>query len=87
MLFLQSDDSAESIKSDAQEKDGGKCEFDKYLEGLRLWPTSFIYRSMVAPLEKSRHSFAREAAGTCGYQIPRCYTIAVDPKKPNQRLM
>ena len=35
-LLLQADVSVESRKSEAQEKDGGKCEFDKSLAGIRL---------------------------------------------------
>ena len=36
VVLLQSDVSEEARKPEAQEKDGGNCEFDKYLEGMRL---------------------------------------------------
>ena len=39
-VIMQEDVSAEAIKSEAQEKDGEKCEFDKSLEGMRLLPIS-----------------------------------------------
>ena len=35
-LLLQVHVSEEARKSGALEKDGGKCEFDKSLEGMRL---------------------------------------------------
>ena len=60
-VLLQADVSEEARKSEAQEKDGVKCEFDKYLEGMRLRPIYFILRSTVLPLEKSRHNFVGEA--------------------------
>ena len=37
-VLLQADVSKEAIKPEAQEKDGGKCEFDNSLEGMRLRP-------------------------------------------------
>ena len=59
-VLLQEDVSAEERKLEAQEKDGGKCEFDKSLEGMRL-KKSFVPRSIVSPLENSRCSFVLEA--------------------------
>ena len=43
-VLLQADVSEEARKSEAQEKAGRKCEFDKSLEGMRLQPISFISR-------------------------------------------
>ena len=37
-------------KSQAQEKDGGKCEKDKSLEVLRLHPIYIISRDIVSPM-------------------------------------
>ena len=54
VVLLQEDESVEAIKSDEQEKDGGKCEFDKSLEGICLRPISFISILTVSPLEMSR---------------------------------
>ena len=61
-MILQADESAEARKSEVQEKDGGKCEFDKSLEGMRLRPIYFISISTVPPLERSIHSFVGESA-------------------------
>ena len=41
-VLLQEYDSKEVRDPEAQEKDGGKCEFKKSLEGMRLRPISFI---------------------------------------------
>ena len=41
-VILKSDISGEEIKSVAQDKDSGKCEFEKSLEGIHLRPISFI---------------------------------------------
>ena len=54
-------DSGKAIKVEAQEKDGGKCEFKTFLEGLGLQPIYFISRAAVSPLEKSKHSFVGES--------------------------
>ena len=59
--ILQSYDSEEAIKSEAQEKDDIKCEFYKSMEGMRPRPISSISRSTVLPLEKSKHSFVGES--------------------------
>ena len=56
-VLFQADVLTETINSEAQEKDGGKCEFDKSLEGMRLRPISLILRSTVSTLENSRHRF------------------------------
>ena len=61
-VLLQEYVSEEARKSYSQEKDGGKCEFDKSLEGMRLRPIYFISRSTVLPLENSRHRFLGESA-------------------------
>ena len=61
-VILKSYVSEEARKPEAQKKDGGKCEFENYLEGMRLRPIYFISISTMSPLEKSRHSFVREAA-------------------------
>ena len=62
VVLLKSDGSLEATKVEAQEKVGENGEFDKYPERIRLQPISFISRSKVSPLEKSRYSFLREAA-------------------------
>ena len=49
-------------KPEAQENNGGKYEFEKFLEGMRLRPISFISKSAVSPLENSGHRFVREVA-------------------------
>ena len=54
---MQADVSGESINAEAQGKDGRKCRFDKSLEVFHLRPISFISRSIVLPLENSRHRF------------------------------
>ena len=51
-VLLQSDESVEARKADSKEKASEKCEFDKYLEGMRLRPISFISIPTVSPLEK-----------------------------------
>ena len=56
-MILQAYVSEEERKSEAQEKEDGKCEFDKSLLGIRLQPIYFISISMVLPLENSRHIF------------------------------
>ena len=61
-LLLQAYVSEESRNSEAQENYGGKCEFDKSLEVMRLRPIYFISRSTVLPLEKSIQIFVGEAA-------------------------
>ena len=60
MLF-QSYVSDEVKKQRHKKRRFGKCEFDKYLEGMRLRPIYFISRSTVFPLENSRHIFLGEA--------------------------
>ena len=60
-MIRQSDDSVEPKQSEAQEKDIGRCEFDKYLKRTHLRPIYFISRLMVSPLEKSRNSFVGES--------------------------
>ena len=62
VVLLQAYVSEEAIIADAQEKDSRKCEFDNSLDGMRLRPISFISRSTVSPLEKSRHIFVGEVA-------------------------
>ena len=61
-VIIQADVSEEAINSESQNNYGWKCEFNISLEGMRLRPISFISRSTVLPLEKSRHSFVGEAA-------------------------
>ena len=56
-VILKADVSEEARNTEAQEKDGEDCEFDKPLEGMRLQPIYFISISMTLPLENSRHSF------------------------------
>ena len=56
-LILQADVSEEAIKSEAQEKADGKCEFDKSLEGILLRPISLISRLTMSPLDNLRHIF------------------------------
>ena len=51
-VLLKLDISAEARKSEAYEKDGIKCEFDKSIEGMRLRPISFISISTLYTLEK-----------------------------------
>ena len=58
VVILQTYIPEEARKSEAQEKDGEKCEFENYLEGMGLRQISFISRSTVSPLEKSRCIFA-----------------------------
>ena len=36
VVILQADDSVGAINLEAQQKASGKCEFDKYLEGMHL---------------------------------------------------
>ena len=43
-VLLKADVSEEAIKSEAQENDGGKCEFDNSLERICLQPISFMSR-------------------------------------------
>ena len=50
VVLLKSDDSLEATNAEAQEKFVKNCEFDKYPEGIRLRPISFILRSTVSPL-------------------------------------
>ena len=61
-MLLQEDVSEESRESELQEKDGGKCEFYKPLEVMRLRRISFVSRSTVSPLENSIHRFVGEAS-------------------------
>ena len=57
IVILQTYDSVDTIKAEAQEKFGENCEFDKYLGEMRLRPISFISRSTVSPLKNSLHNF------------------------------
>ena len=41
-VILQSDVSEEARNSEAQEKDNGKCAFDKFMEVMHLQPIFFI---------------------------------------------
>ena len=43
-VLLQEDVSEEARKLEAQEKDDGNCEFDKYLEGMHLQPIYLSYQ-------------------------------------------
>ena len=61
-VLLQLDESVKTIKAEVQEKASEKCEFEKSLEGMPLLPISFILRSMVSTMEKSRNIFLVEAA-------------------------
>ena len=61
-MILQEDVPEEAKKQEAQEKQCGKCEFGKSLEGMRLQPIYLISRSTVSPLEKSKHIFLGEAS-------------------------
>ena len=49
-VLLKEYESAEARNSEAQEKEGGKCEFDKSLEVMRLQPIYFTLILMVLPL-------------------------------------
>ena len=60
-VILQVYVSEEEIKSEAQKKAGIKWEFDNSLEVMGLRPISFISRSTVLPLGKSRHVFVGES--------------------------
>ena len=60
-MITKANFSEEAIKSEAQEKDKGKCEFEKLLEVMRPRPVSFIPISTVSPLENTRHIFVGEA--------------------------
>ena len=51
-VIIQADVSEEARKSEAQEKDGGKCEYEYSLEGMFLRPIYFILISTVPPLER-----------------------------------
>ena len=61
-VLLKEDDSAVSRNPEAKEKEGGKYEFYKSLEGMFLRPIYFILISTVTPLENSRHTFVGEEA-------------------------
>ena len=50
VVLLKADDSLEVTKSEAQEKVGENGEFDKFPEGIRLRPISFILRSTKSKL-------------------------------------
>ena len=54
-VLLKAYDSVEARKTEAQEI--VKYKFYKSLEVIHLWKIYFISRSMVSPLEYSRHSF------------------------------
>ena len=60
--ILQKYGSLEARNTEAQEKASGKCEFNKSLEGMRLWPIFLILISTVSPLENSRQNVLGEAA-------------------------
>ena len=62
VVLIKSDDSVEAINSEAQEKVGENCEFDKSLEVIHLRPISFVSVSTVSPLEKSRYIFLGESS-------------------------
>ena len=62
VVLLKSDYSLEATNAEAQEKVGENGEFDKYPEGIRLRPISFILISTVSPLEKSGYIILGEAA-------------------------
>ena len=49
-------------KANSQEKSCENCEFNKYLEGIRLRPISFNLISTVSRLENSRLIFVVKAA-------------------------
>ena len=59
VVLMQADVSEES---EAEEKYGGKCEFEKSLLGMRLRPIYFISKSTVSTLENSRNIFVGDAA-------------------------
>jgi hypothetical protein len=59
-VLLQAGCSTEEEDAMMREVKGGKCEFDKTVNGLRLRPIAFI--SMRRKLTSSRHSFVGEAA-------------------------
>ena len=61
-VLLQAENSEEARDAEDRERAGGKCEFDKSIDGLRLRPICFVSRATASPLEKSRHSFVGEAA-------------------------
>ena len=61
-VLLQADDSEGAREAEASEADGGKCLFDRTIEGLRLRPIAFISRRTQTAVEKSSHSYVGEAA-------------------------
>ena len=67
-VLLQADDSDEARAAEKAEKDGGRCEFDRTIEGLRLRPIAFISRRTQTAIEKSAHSYVGEA-GTIRWAV------------------
>lgn len=61
-VLLQADDSDGARKAEEQERNGGRCKFDRTLDGLRLLPIAFISRKTQTSLEQSTHSYVGEAA-------------------------
>ena len=61
-VLLQIYGSVETRNEEAQEKSGKNCEFENFLEVMRLRPIYFISRSTVSPLENSSYIFVGESS-------------------------
>ena len=70
-VLPQEDVSAEATNVEAQENNGRKCEFEQFLEGIRIRPISFMSTSIVFSLEKSIHNFLVEST-TVRLVIGKC---------------
>ncbi len=60
--LLQAEDTPEARAAEQRMQEGGKCEFDTSVSGLRLRPIAFISRKTRTAMERSMHSYIGEAA-------------------------
>ncbi len=60
-VLCQPEDTHAAKAAEQEEINGGKCQFDTTLSGLRLRPIAFLDR-VNSPAEKSYHSYVGKAA-------------------------
>jgi hypothetical protein len=71
VALLQAEDTPEARAAEDREADGGPCEFERSVSGLRLRPIAFFSRKTTSKSEQSLHCFVGEAAAVL-FGVRKC---------------
>ena len=78
-VMLQAERIPEAMEAEKLKKEGGKCQFEGSIKGLRLHPIAFISHKTKEGMEKSMHSYVGEAA-TLHWRVEKFWKYCYGPK-------